>query len=61
MEIYSDWRKAEFLLNNAVTEEDYQLALQEVRALGIDPDEIPQRRPSASARDERGRHGSRVP
>jgi len=41
MERYSSERKAEFLLNNAVTSEDYEWALKEVKKLGIDPKTIP--------------------
>lgn len=41
VEMYSNERKAEFLLNNAVDEEDYRRALADVRALGLDPDQIP--------------------
>ena len=41
LEIYSTERKAEFILSNAVDEEDYALALEEVRRLGLDPDTIP--------------------
>ncbi|MEE8586619.1 MAG: AbrB/MazE/SpoVT family DNA-binding domain-containing protein [Acidobacteriota bacterium] len=46
LEIYSPQRKAEFLLSNAVDEEDYQRALEEVRKLGLDPEAIPHSRPS---------------
>ena len=38
LEIYTPERKAEFLLNNAVTREDYDWAVKEVRKLGIDPE-----------------------
>ena len=44
-EIYTPERKAEFLLNNAVTPEDYDLALKEVRKMGLDPEEIPHEKP----------------
>ena len=47
IEIYSDRRKAEFLLNNAVTEADYRQATEEVRAMGLDPAEIPHEIPGA--------------
>jgi AbrB family looped-hinge helix DNA binding protein len=40
VEIYTPERKAEFLLSNAVDEEDYQKALKAVREMGIDPDRI---------------------
>jgi len=41
IEIYTDGRKAEFLLNNAVSEKDYLAARREVKKLGLDPDAIP--------------------
>jgi AbrB family looped-hinge helix DNA binding protein len=48
VEVYTDARKAEFLLNNALSGEDYARALKEVKALGIDPDSIPHQKPKAS-------------
>jgi AbrB family looped-hinge helix DNA binding protein len=45
LEIYSAARKAEFLLNNAVDEEDYAEAREEVRRLGLDPDAVVHSRP----------------
>ena len=45
IEIYSDERIAEFLLNNAVGAEDYARAVEEVRKLGLDPDKIDHFRP----------------
>lgn len=47
IEVYSDERTAEFLLTNAVDAADYEAARQEVRAMGLDPDRIPHRRPAA--------------
>jgi AbrB family looped-hinge helix DNA binding protein len=47
LERYSPERKAEFLLNNAVTREDYAWALKEVEKLGIDPKTIPHKKPKA--------------
>jgi AbrB family looped-hinge helix DNA binding protein len=41
VEMYSSDRKAEFLLNNAVTEADYEWAVKAVREMGIDPKSIP--------------------
>jgi hypothetical protein len=41
VEIYSPERKAELLLNNTVTDEDYAWAVREVRKMGLDPDQIP--------------------
>lgn len=45
IEMYSDERTAEFLLSNAADKADYEAARQEVRALGLDPDRIPHRKP----------------
>ena len=45
IEIYTDERKAEFLLNNAVTPEDYDLAIRDVRAMGLDPEGIDHEKP----------------
>lgn len=45
IERYSAERKAEFLLNNAVDENDYQNALKNVRAMGLDPETIPHSKP----------------
>ena len=47
LERYSPERKAEFLLNNAVTREDYAWALKEVKKLGIDPKTIPHEKPKS--------------
>lgn len=41
VEIYTPQRKAEFLLNNAVTKEDYDAACESVRELGLDPAKVP--------------------
>lgn len=48
LEIYSPERKAEFLLNNAITQADYDQAVKEVRKMGLDPDEIPHEKPDAA-------------
>ena len=45
LEIYTPERKAEFLLNNAITREDYEWAVKEVRKLGLEPEIIPHERP----------------
>ncbi|MCP4668610.1 MAG: AbrB/MazE/SpoVT family DNA-binding domain-containing protein [Deltaproteobacteria bacterium] len=45
VEIYSAERKAEFLLNNTTTLEDYDGAIKEVRKMGLDPETIPHRKP----------------
>ena len=47
LEIYGPLRRAEFLLTNAVDAADYQEALEEVRRLGVDPEEVPHVRPDA--------------
>ena len=47
VESYSDERKAEFLLTNAVDAQDYAWARQEVRKFGLDPDRVPHDRPNA--------------
>lgn len=47
VEVYTPERRAEFLLSNAVDAEDYARAVREVRKMGLDPDEIPHRRPPA--------------
>jgi bifunctional DNA-binding transcriptional regulator/antitoxin component of YhaV-PrlF toxin-antitoxin module len=47
IETYSDERTAEFLLSNTVDEGDYEMARQEVMAMGLDPDRIPHRKPGA--------------
>lgn len=45
VEIYSDERKAEFLLNNAVTSEDYATAVKEILKMGLSPEKIPYKKP----------------
>jgi AbrB family looped-hinge helix DNA binding protein len=45
LEKYTTERKAEFLLSNATSAQDYRRARQEVKKLGLDPDSIPHRRP----------------
>ena len=45
LEMYSPERRAEFLLSNAVDEEDYARAVVEVERLGLDPSVIPHSRP----------------
>jgi bifunctional DNA-binding transcriptional regulator/antitoxin component of YhaV-PrlF toxin-antitoxin module len=44
-EIYTARRKAEFLLSNAIDGADYLLACEEVRKMGLDPDQIAHVRP----------------
>ena len=45
VELYSPQRRAEFLLSNAVNDEDYAQAREEVQRMGLDPDSIPHHRP----------------
>ena len=47
IEIYTPERKAEFFLNNAMDEEDYAWAVEEVRKMGLDPNAIPHHKPSS--------------
>ena len=47
LERYTPERKAEFLLNNAVTPRDYAWALEEVKKMGIDPKTIPHEKPKS--------------
>ena len=47
IEQYTPVRRAEFLLSNAVGAEEYALALQEVRAMGLDPATIVHYKPMA--------------
>lgn len=46
LEIYTPKRRAEFLLSNAINEEDYARAEEEVRALGLNPATVPHHKPS---------------
>jgi AbrB family looped-hinge helix DNA binding protein len=46
VEIYTLERRAEFLLNNVVSVEDYRRARTEVKRMGLDPDRIKHRRPA---------------
>jgi len=45
VEIYTPERKAEFLLSNAVDEEDYRAAVAEVKGMGLAPARIPHHKP----------------
>ncbi len=46
VENYTSERKAEFLLSNAIDKKDYEWAVREVRKLGLDPGQIPHKRPT---------------
>ncbi|MBW2195232.1 MAG: AbrB/MazE/SpoVT family DNA-binding domain-containing protein [Deltaproteobacteria bacterium] len=48
VEIYAPERKAEFLLNNAVTPEDYVAAAKEVRTMGLNPKTIRHKKPKGA-------------
>ncbi|WP_208598982.1 hypothetical protein [Desulfonatronum thioautotrophicum] len=41
VDVYTPERKAEFMLNNAITPEEYTTAVEQVRKLGLDPESIP--------------------
>lgn len=41
VEIYTPERKAEFLLNNSITKEDYDESCEAVREMGLDPAKVP--------------------
>ncbi|MBU4555823.1 MAG: AbrB/MazE/SpoVT family DNA-binding domain-containing protein [Actinobacteria bacterium] len=41
VEVYTPERTAEFMLNNAVTADEYDAALRDVRKMGLDPGAIP--------------------
>ena len=45
VEIYTPERKAEFLLNNAITPKEYTAAAKAVQKMGLDPKKIPHKRP----------------
>ncbi|MFB3893441.1 MAG: AbrB/MazE/SpoVT family DNA-binding domain-containing protein [Phycisphaerae bacterium] len=45
IEIYTNERIAEFLLNNSVDAKDYASSVEEVRKLGLDPEKIPHVKP----------------
>jgi AbrB family looped-hinge helix DNA binding protein len=51
VEVYTVERKAEFLLNNAVSHEDYIRAADQVRQMGLDPATVPHRPPPETRRD----------
>lgn len=45
---YSDERRAEFLLSNATNEEDYRQAVETVRSMGLNPEQVSHERPAKS-------------
>ena len=46
IEVYTPERRAEFLLNNALTTDDYRRARAAVKRMDLDPDKIQHHRPS---------------
>ncbi|MDQ7794793.1 MAG: AbrB/MazE/SpoVT family DNA-binding domain-containing protein [bacterium] len=50
VEVYTAERKAEFLLNNAVTPEDYARAVEQVEKLGLNPKKVSPEPPSGTPR-----------
>ena len=50
IERYSPVRRAEFLLSNAVDQQDYARAVEEVQKLGLDPEKIPHSKPRVRRR-----------
>ena len=48
VEIYTPERKAEFLLNNTITPEDYAAAVEKVRSMGLNPKKIPHKKPEGA-------------
>ena len=57
VEIYTPQRKAEFLLNNAISEKDYLWAVQQIKKLEVDPEKISHPKPKAKLKDKRIKHG----
>jgi AbrB family looped-hinge helix DNA binding protein len=45
VEVYTPERKAQYLLSNAIDAADYDEAVAEVRAMGLDPNRIPHYKP----------------
>ena len=48
VEIYSDERRAEFILSNTVDAKDYASARRAVKRMGLDPDRVKHRKPDAA-------------
>ncbi len=47
LETYTPEQRAEFLLSNAIDAADYAQAREEVRAMGLNPDDIPPVKPGS--------------
>jgi len=50
IEVYTPERRAEFLLNNALSADDYRRARAAVKRMDLDPDQIKHHRPSKRRR-----------
>ncbi len=61
IETYTPERKAEFLLNNAVSSQDYADARKEVRKVGLDPDTISRGAARGGVGVDKGFSGSYFP
>lgn len=48
LETYGRERKAELLLTNATDQEDYRRAVEAVREMGLDPEDVPHERPDGA-------------
>ena len=53
MEVYTDERIAEFLLTNAIGEDEYWIMRKEVVKMGLDPDTILHIKPDGTLVEER--------
>ena len=53
IEVFTDERIAEFLLNNAIGEDEYWIMRKEVVKLGLDPDTILHHKPDGTLVEER--------
>ena len=60
LEMYTPERKAEFLLNNAITQEDYSWAIKEVEKMGLDPKKISHEKPKGLRRVRNSDRGIQI-
>ena len=58
VESYTDERRAEFILSNAVDASDYASAVKAVRDMGLDPVRIKHRKPAGAVGNRDGKSGS---
>jgi AbrB family looped-hinge helix DNA binding protein len=56
IDVYSQHRIAEFMLNNASSPSEYDKAVAEVRARGIDPSTVPHEKPRRVIQDDASAH-----